>query len=97
MLKENRQHNLMGLQLGLDESRTKRFGAQKPEKISVELIMGVRQSTNAYNMTAIKATNAWPIFNKKINYADEGDTQEQVEWVAGLMSAPQKERAGCAK
>ena len=48
----------MGLQLGLGESRTKRSKTQKPEKISVELINGVRQSTNAENMTAIKATNA---------------------------------------
>ena len=45
MLKENRQHTLLGLKLGLGEARTKRFGTQKPEKIDTELNKGVRQKT----------------------------------------------------
>ena len=48
-------------------------------------------------MTAVKATSAWPIFNENINIAGKGGTQEQVEWMAELISAPQKERAGHAK
>ena len=58
MLRENSQHTLFGLQLGFDDTRTKRFGTQKPEKIDAELIMGVRQSTKAENTTEIKATNS---------------------------------------
>ena len=79
MLKANRQHTLMGLELGLDETRTKLSGTQKPEKICAELIKGVRQSVNAENTTAIKATNTWLIFNVNINFAGKDDTQEQVE------------------
>ena len=75
MLKENRQHIRMGLQLGLDETRTKRFGAHEPEKICVELIKGMRQPTNAENTTAIKATNSWPIFKDNIDFPGKDDTQ----------------------
>ena len=47
---------MFGLELGLGETRTKRFGTQKPGKTNAELIKGVRQSTNAESTTAIKAT-----------------------------------------
>ena len=65
---------MMGLQLGQDESRTSRFTNQKPEKIRVELVNGVREATNAENLTMIKATNAWSIFSNNINFAGKADT-----------------------
>jgi hypothetical protein len=95
---KNRQVVAFGLVVGKDDAtRCTRFTTQKPEQIREDLIIGVREATNAENASAIKATNSWPIFVNNIDWTGKDDAQMQVEFMCELMSpSSSEERAGRA-
>jgi hypothetical protein len=88
---------MFGLQLGADETRATRFTTQKAEKIAEDLIIGVREASNAENACAINASKSWLLFVNNIDWTGKDDTQMQIEYMCELMSPTTKEaRAGRA-